>query len=184
MLCGLVHENHFGMYHRNMANISEFRNTLQQRTSRAHRCFGEILERCSTRMRSAARSGALQLLYDVPEFMIGHSSYDVGEAIMYLMAQLTQAGFTVSYVFPRSIMISWGSAAPPPIMIPQAPPALLLPPPQPTAAASGGRGRGRGRGATPQYPLPKHQPLQPLQPLQPPQPSHARIHSGKLTLDI
>lgn len=155
-----------------MWNLSDFRTALQGRRSRAHACYDTILENCRCRMRSAVRVGALQMLFDVPEFMMGFSTYDMREAIVYLMARLTEAGFNVHYVFPRAILVSWAAAAPPPVTIP----ALPAPSPAPTAppavaaaasaalpaaagapylprgltaaARGGGGGRGRGRASS------------------------------------
>lgn len=100
-----------------MANINDFRSCLQQRTNRAHMCFDTILQRCRNRMQIAVKTGVLQILFDVPEFMMGYPPYNIGQCITYIMSQLVRAGFSVQYVFPKGILISWGCAAPQPVTI-------------------------------------------------------------------
>jgi hypothetical protein len=68
-------------------------------------------------MQIAVKTGVLQILFDVPEFMMGYPPYNIGQCITYIMSQLVRAGFSVQYVFPKGILISWGCAAPQPVTI-------------------------------------------------------------------
>ncbi|EFJ40432.1 hypothetical protein VOLCADRAFT_99764 [Volvox carteri f. nagariensis] len=114
--------------------------------SRVQSCFDAILGRCRKRMQAAVKTGVLYIVFDVPEFMIGHPPYNICQCITYLMAQLTKAGFTVRYLFPRALIICWGAAAPPPPVLPLPPPPVRLleaaaqhrPPPAENGAGAAG----------------------------------------------
>ena len=60
--------------------------------------------------------------------MIGYPPYKIHDCIRYLMYQLSNAGFTVSYIFPKAINVSWCNAAPPPVTVPERPAPLLTAP--------------------------------------------------------
>jgi len=69
-----------------------------------------VLDKCFRFMRTKARQQHTGCIFSVPDFILGHSSYDLNACVRFVWDRLLQQGFVVSYVHPRTLLISWDMA--------------------------------------------------------------------------
>jgi hypothetical protein len=73
--------------------------------------FERILELCHRRIRTVARYGGMNTVYDVPGILIGYPLYNIHECCQYITRALRQDGFLVQLSPPAStIYVSWDPA--------------------------------------------------------------------------
>lgn len=107
-------------------NISELRNKVALKQQRRKAIFDTILQKCHFRIERAANNEQYQCSYEVPQYVVGLPLYSVEECIHYIKEQLGQNGFSVRYIFPVTLQITWFPPAP-----------SAAPPPEPAHAAIG-----------------------------------------------
>ena len=66
-----------------------------------------FLEKCITKIKLVAEKAETQLLYTIPNIVIGIPLYDKEECAQYLVKILKAQGFMVVYMRPNLILISW-----------------------------------------------------------------------------
>jgi hypothetical protein len=73
------------------------------------RIYNRVLQQIYNRIKSIARipGNEKSLLYVVPEFIPGTPRFDIGDAILYIVWNLRNVGYTVSYTHPNLLFISW-----------------------------------------------------------------------------
>ena len=121
-------------------------------------------------MNLALKQRKTEILFEVPEFIIGRPVYKLNDCIEFVQKQLVNKGFKVRYFFPRVLYISWD--------VPSLP---ALPPPDTTSSSS------------PSPPQPgKKKPAPPARIKQDPKPKKSNIFqktakqnkNAKLVLDV
>ena len=73
------------------------------------RIYNSVLNSIYTRVKAVSRipDNEKVLLYVVPEFIPGTPRFDIGDAILYIVWNLRNAGYTVTYTHPNLLHISW-----------------------------------------------------------------------------
>jgi hypothetical protein len=86
---------------RNIFKVIEKKNERRQET------FKVVMKKCITFIERNVAINNLNCFYQVPEFIVGHSMYNLEECITYLTMELKDGGFIVKYFFPNILYISW-----------------------------------------------------------------------------
>jgi hypothetical protein len=75
------------------------------------RIYNSVLSAIYNRVKAVARipGNEKSLWYIVPEFIPGTPRFDMGDAILYIVWNLRNSGYTVSYTHPNLLFISWRS---------------------------------------------------------------------------
>ena len=75
------------------------------------RIYNTVLTAIYNRVKAVARipGNEKSLWYIVPEFIPGTPRFDMGDAILYIVWNLRNSGYTVSYTHPNLLFISWKS---------------------------------------------------------------------------
>jgi hypothetical protein len=79
----------------------------KKRVEDRHMRFDKLIEKCFSKILHIAKTGALCMFYEVPEFVLGFPMYNLNECIEYIHQKMTDNGFFVKYFFPNILYISW-----------------------------------------------------------------------------
>lgn len=71
-----------------------------------------VIKRMHAHISRAADDNRYSCTFEVPMCIIGSASYDLAPCIQQLMTHLEKRGFTVEYVYPRTLFIFWQETAP------------------------------------------------------------------------
>lgn len=73
------------------------------------RIYNSVLQQIYNKIRAIARipGNERSLVYVVPEFIPGTPRFDIGDAILYIVWNLRNVGYSVSYTHPNLLFISW-----------------------------------------------------------------------------
>jgi hypothetical protein len=73
------------------------------------RTYNMILNQIYNKVRTTARyaGGDKAIFYVIPELIPGTPRFDMGDAVLYIVWNLRNAGYTVEYTWPNSLFISW-----------------------------------------------------------------------------
>lgn len=88
-------------------NISELRNQVLMKQRRRTAVYDEVLKKCHFRIQRAATNEQYECAYEVPRYVVGLPLYSMDECIDHIKEQLSQNGFTVTYMFPVTLQITW-----------------------------------------------------------------------------
>lgn len=75
------------------------------------RIYNNVLQQIYTKIKAIARipGNEKSLWYLVPEFLPGVPRFDAGDAILYIVWNLRNIGYTVEYTHPNLLFVSWRS---------------------------------------------------------------------------
>ena len=75
------------------------------------RIYNMVLQQIYNKVKAVARipGNEKTLWYVVPEFIPGTPRFEMGEAVLYIVWNLRNAGYTVQYTHPNFLFISWKS---------------------------------------------------------------------------
>ncbi len=75
------------------------------------RIYNSVLQTIYNKIKAISRipGNEKSLLYVVPEFIPGTPRFDIGDAILYIVWNLRNVGFSVAYTHPNLLYISWRS---------------------------------------------------------------------------
>jgi len=95
-------------------NIDDLYEKKHMRDKKQLAIFNKILNRVHKRIKfiSHNKSNDQHIWFTVPEYIFGEPVYDQGECIGYLVVKLEENGFTVKYMHPNTLFISWSNWVP------------------------------------------------------------------------
>jgi hypothetical protein len=95
-------------------NIDDLYEKKHRRDLRQVSNFNKLLGRVHKRIQTTARNkrNEKQIWYTVPEFLFGEPNYDYGECVAYLVSKLEHNGFSVRYMHPHTLYVSWDNWVP------------------------------------------------------------------------
>ena len=82
-----------------------------KRDSTRIRIYNMVLQQIYNKVKAVARvpGNEKSLWYLVPEFIPGTPRFDIGDAILYIVWNLRNIGYTVEYTHPNLLFVSWRS---------------------------------------------------------------------------
>jgi hypothetical protein len=90
-------------------NIDELYEKNMRRDLKQLSIFNKILNRVHKRIQtiSKIKKNDKHIWFTVPEFLFGEPAYDQGECVAYLVSKLVDNGFSVRYIHPHTLFVSW-----------------------------------------------------------------------------
>ena len=73
------------------------------------RTYNTILSQIYNRIKAASRiaGGDKAIFYIIPEIIPGTPRFDMGDAVLYIVWNLRNVGYTVEYTYPNALFVSW-----------------------------------------------------------------------------
>lgn len=73
------------------------------------RTYNTILTQIYNRVKAASRiaGGDKAIFYIIPEIIPGTPRFDMGDAVLYIVWNLRNVGYTVEYTYPNALFVSW-----------------------------------------------------------------------------
>lgn len=95
-------------------NIDDLYEKKHMRDKKQLAIFNKILNRVHKRIKfvSHNKNSDQHIWFTVPEYIFGEPVYDQGECIGYLVVKLEENGFTVKYMHPNTLFVSWSNWVP------------------------------------------------------------------------
>jgi len=95
-------------------NIDELFEKNQRRDLRQVSIFNKILNRIHRRITQTGRNklNEKHIWFTVPEYIFGEPVYDNADCIAYVVAKLESNGFSIKYVHPNTLFVSWSHWVP------------------------------------------------------------------------
>jgi len=95
-------------------NIDELYEKKQMRDQRQLSVFNKILNRINKRIltTSQMKRDETYIWYQVPPYIFGEPIYDQTDCIAYVVTKLAENGFSVKYINPGTLFISWENWVP------------------------------------------------------------------------
>ena len=90
-------------------SIDELYEKKKNRDIKQLTIFNKILNRIHTRIKTTARlkHNDKHIWFSVPEFLFGEPCYQNADCVAYLVSQLKNNGFSIRYVHPNTLFVSW-----------------------------------------------------------------------------
>ena len=90
-------------------NIDDLYEKKKNRDLKQLSIFNKLLNRIHKRITVTARSKVndRHVWFVVPEFIFGEPCYDNADCVAYLVSQLKNNGFSIRYIHPNTLFISW-----------------------------------------------------------------------------
>lgn len=88
-------------------NINDIISHHEKRAEKRRESFNKVLDMCYKMIDKSSKLDNVACFFDVPEFVIGYPLFNLNECIVYVYNNLVRNGFTVNYIFPRILYISW-----------------------------------------------------------------------------
>ena len=90
-----------------MINIFNLHKTKRNKKRNRNKYYKKILEKCIHKIKMIAEKAETNMIYTIPNIVIGIPLYDKEKFENYLLKILKEQGFRVAYVPPNMILISW-----------------------------------------------------------------------------
>ena len=90
-----------------MVNIQELKKNAEEKKKLKIKCFNKILELVNNKILIISKTDSTSTWYEIPLFLLGYPTYEIKDCSKYLITKLTKNGFTVNYLEPNIILISW-----------------------------------------------------------------------------
>jgi hypothetical protein len=95
-------------------NLDDLFIKKQQRQIKQINTFNKILTKINDKIRFISRRAKNNnfLWYNVPLIILGYTDYDPNECIAYLAIKLEENGFSIQYIAPNTLFITWAHWVP------------------------------------------------------------------------
>ena len=91
-----------------MLNINQLHKEIEKREKRKNKVYNTILDKVNYRILSTnTKTNDCFCIYLVPRFLFGVPLYNMTNCIIYIMEELIDKGFKVTYTHPNFLSISW-----------------------------------------------------------------------------
>ena len=91
-----------------MLNIHNLHKEIEKREDRKNKTYQTILDKCHYRIiLTNSKSNDCFCFFIVPTFVYGIPLYNMTKCIIFIMEDLIDKGFKVSYTHPNLLYISW-----------------------------------------------------------------------------
>ena len=88
-------------------DIVALRKVKDKKQERRIKIYDEILKNCHNKIVKHSNEDNDCCIYQVPEFKFGVPIYNLNSCMVYIIYKLRDNGFTVKYIYPNYIFISW-----------------------------------------------------------------------------
>ena len=88
-------------------NANELFEKNKKNNEKIFNTFKKILINCNTLIKFANQKKQYEIIFDVPNFILGYPSFNYDECLCYLIMKLRNNNFFVKYIYPTQLYISW-----------------------------------------------------------------------------
>ncbi len=88
-------------------NANQLFEKNKKQSEKTFNTFKEILKKCNTLIKFANQKKQSDIIFNVPNILLGYPSYDYDECLCYLILKLRNNNFFVKYIYPSQLYISW-----------------------------------------------------------------------------
>lgn len=88
-------------------NVYEIKKFLENKEKKRIQVFECVYNSCLKKIENSVLKNEKFTLFQVPEFMLGYPTYNLGHCIQYIIFILKKNGFDVEYFYPNVLKIEW-----------------------------------------------------------------------------
>jgi hypothetical protein len=88
-------------------NIFELQNSVSKKKEMRKNVFLNILNKCHTKIKEAAKKELYLCHYEVPRYVLGLPLYNLDDCVNFISNELIQNGFVVERLYQKILIISW-----------------------------------------------------------------------------
>ncbi len=90
-----------------MVSVKELRKIAEDKKNIKKQCFKKMLELVNNKIIITSKANVTSVWFEIPFFMLGYPSYEVKEISDYIKIKLEKKEFTVNFLEPNILLISW-----------------------------------------------------------------------------
>lgn len=90
-----------------MVSVKELRKIAEDKKKIKKQCFKKMLELVNNKIIITSKANVTSVWFEIPFFMLGYPSYEVKEISSYVKSKLEKKEFTVNFLEPNILLISW-----------------------------------------------------------------------------
>jgi hypothetical protein len=90
-------------------DITELIEETETQDQQHSAAYEKILSKIYFKVKMANKKKKYQILFQVPNMILGCSIYNIKACIAFVMLKLRQGGFNVKYVYPNILIIDWAN---------------------------------------------------------------------------
>lgn len=91
----------------NDININQLKKEAELRRQNKKKCFDKIKLMCLAKIKLIAKTGETHVWFNIPLFLLGHTSYKIENCSKYLIKKLEKRGFKTRLFDPNLLYIFW-----------------------------------------------------------------------------
>jgi hypothetical protein len=102
--------DYYGNYNKKMDNsfsVYEIHKKQKKKLDNRNKIYNIILSRAYKSIKNAAETESQFCFFEMPEYLMGYSIYNMTECLLYVINKLSGNGYQVKYCHPRTIYITW-----------------------------------------------------------------------------
>lgn len=94
------------------ASANDLNVLMESRKHKSYATFQHVLDACYKKVFKVASVHGQEVIYEVPEFVLGMPPFNLNECIAYVHKNLVDNGYVVKYIFPKFLHIAWKPSEP------------------------------------------------------------------------
>ena len=102
--------DYYGKYEKKLDNsfsVYEIHKKQKEKLNNRSKIYNLVLNRAYKAIKNAVETEATFCFFEMPEYIIGHSIYNMTECLLYIINKLSGNGYQVKYCHPRTMYITW-----------------------------------------------------------------------------
>ena len=102
--------DYYGKYEKKIDNsfsVYEIHKKQKAKLGNRSKIYNIVLGRAYKVVRNAVETEATFCFFEMPEYIIGHSIYNMTECLLFIINKLSGNGYQVKYCHPRTLYITW-----------------------------------------------------------------------------
>ena len=88
-------------------NINDLKKNNQKKKNNMIKCYNKIKIMCLTKIKIVSKTDKTNIWFSVPNFLLGHTSYNLDDCINFIINKLKKRGFKTLLLKPNILYIYW-----------------------------------------------------------------------------
>jgi hypothetical protein len=88
-------------------NINNLINENLDKEQKHQEVYNKILQKIYNKIKLTNKKKQYTILYEVPNYIFGHSLYNIKSCIVYIIYKLRKQGLFIKFTYPNILIISW-----------------------------------------------------------------------------
>ena len=90
-----------------MIDANKLREEKKRRDNLKYNTFKNILNIINKKIIIANHGNSSEIVYQVPQFLLGHPTYKINECVDFLIEKLNESNYITTFYNPNILVISW-----------------------------------------------------------------------------